>query len=389
MISVFMIDTVGAHRGMHYYNFPLTSELQNSGVAMNLISTWETAQSDLCPENIQVLPGFRGIYGEAPRFVRGFRYALSLLKILRFVKIKSPEIVHFHFFQIPILDYFFFKVLASMSVQRIITVHDVVPFSFGSDVREARNSYLHKLYQNASGLILNSTHALEKLKELDEALLKKAVFIQQGSYTQSKLGALQPSAEAKASLGLKESTPVVLIFGTIKPNKRLDLVIEAMSLVVKNIPYAHLLIAGKLQDRDVTLDVQLAQSLGIDTNIVWKLGRATDDEMIAYFSAADVVIFPYQWIYQSAALLMAMSLGKAVVATAVGSNNDVIVDGKTGLLVSPEDARETAVAIEKLLTNPEYANQLSATGKKDVDQRFNWKSIAAETEQFYLKILGE
>lgn len=387
MISVFMIDTVGAHRGMHYYNFPLTSELQNSGLEMTLISTRETAQNELRPANLSVLPGFKGIYGQVPKAIRGLRYAISLLQIARLAQRQRPQIVHFHFCQIPLLDHFFFQALGRLSIQLVITVHDVVPFEYGSNVKQARHSIWHKIYQNAAGLILNSTHAMQRLAELDESLLKKAVFIQQGAYTQAKPGTLTPTTKAKSLLGLEEGVPLVLVFGTIKSNKRLDLAIKAIGQMVKDLPEVHLLIAGQPQDRLVDSDIVLAKSLGIGKNVIWKLGRSTDEEMLTFFSAADVVLFPYQWIYQSAALLMAMSLGKAVVATAVGSNNDVIVDGQTGLLVPLDDVGETAVVLQKLLTNPQYAKQLAEAAQKDVDERFNWNAIAQETKQFYQQLL--
>ncbi|MBK7896490.1 MAG: glycosyltransferase family 4 protein [Anaerolineaceae bacterium] len=374
---------------MHYYNFSLTAELNKLDVDITLVSTFETAINLLRPEHITILPGFKGIYGETPKYIRGLRYAYSLLKIKQLILRSRPQITHFHFFQIPILDYLFLEVLEKIPTKRIITIHDVVPFAYGADVTVARHGFLHKIYQNASGLIVNSNHSMQKLADLDANLLKKTIFIQPGAYTKYIPEQKFTTSEAKISLGLEPNTPIVLVFGTIKPNKRLDLVIEAISHLIATWPDIRLVIAGQTQDRDVNSEIALVKSLGISKNVIWKLERVSDEKMMLLFSTADVIVFPYQWIYQSAALLMAMSLRKAVIATAVGSNQDIIEDGKSGLLVSTTDARETAVAIQKLLADPQYAARLAKAAKKDVTERFSWESIAQETKQFYTQILHQ
>jgi glycosyltransferase involved in cell wall biosynthesis len=387
MKYIVMIDTVGAHRGMHYYTFPLAAELQKSGLQITVVSTAETANHALRPHALPILAGFTGIYGRTPRLIRGIRYGASLLKISRWIKKSPPQIVHFHFCQIPLLDYLFFNYLTRISINWVITIHDVVPFALGADVKAARHSTLHRIYQNASGLILNSKYAMEKLAELDPALLQKSVLIKQGAYTETVARHKVSMAEAKLALGLDIAEPIVLVFGAIKPNKRLDLVISAVSCVLERRPNMRLLIAGQPQDRDVKADIALTKSLGIANRVIWQLGRADDEEMLLFFSAADIVVFPYAWIYQSAALLMAMSLEKSVIATAVGSNKDIIEDGKTGLLVSSSDAAETAAAIEKLLADPHYAAELARAARRDVSKRFDWLSVARKTRQFYEKLV--
>lgn len=387
MISVFMVDTVGEHRGMHYYNFPLTMEMEKLGVQVTLLSTQETAHHPMRPTSLPVLTGFRGIYGPVPKPIRGFKYATSLLSIIRLIRRQKPSIVHFHFPQIPILDYFFFKILGIMSIKSVLTVHDVMPFAYGENISAARNSTLHNIYKNVSGLVLNSRHSMQKLAELDCSLLNKAVFIQQGASPEFFYNKKTFAAEAKSLLQLKPDIPVILVFGTIKPNKRLDLIIDAVAQIIKKQPNLCLLIGGQTQNRKVDADIKLAQSMGISKNVIWRLGKATDEQVSTFFSAADIVVFPYEWIYQSATLLLAMSLGKAIVATDVGSNRETIINGKTGLLVSTDDARSTAVALQALLENPDYAEQLGKAAQKDVEERFNWKSIAQETKDFYQRLL--
>ena len=100
-LQIYVIDSVGAHRGMHYYNFPLVSELSKiSAGTITLISTVETANNNLRPKNVFIQGDFRNIYGEGLKIGRGLRYGLSLLRISWRALCKKPDLAHFHFFQI-------------------------------------------------------------------------------------------------------------------------------------------------------------------------------------------------------------------------------------------------------------------------------------------------
>ncbi len=189
--------------------------------------------------------------------------------------------------------------------------------------------------------------------------------------------------DAKTKIGLKSSTPVILIFGTIKPNKRLDWAIEAMIKISQNYPDAKLVIAGKPREQDVSKYVELAGQLGVASNVVWRLGYVTDQELIWYFSAADVVVFPYQWIYQSAALVMAMSFAKPIIATATGSNFEFIKNNETGSLVPLNDSVAIANAILAVLDDPQYARAMGKAAYEYVTTKMSWDKIAGSTLEFY------
>ncbi len=75
--SVFIIDSVGEHRGMHYHNFPLAAALSEFGLDVSLLSTSETIENEQLPLNIHVYGVFRGIYGKPNKYLRGIRYGLA------------------------------------------------------------------------------------------------------------------------------------------------------------------------------------------------------------------------------------------------------------------------------------------------------------------------
>src|SRR5262249_6616865 len=81
--------------------------------------------------------------------------------------------------------------------------------------------------------------------------------------------------------------------------------------------------------------------------------------------------------------LEAMACGTAVVASAVGGIVEVVEDGKTGLLVPPSRPDELASAIRRVLDDPVAARAMGQAGRRRVEEKFSWASVAEGTEHVY------
>ncbi len=76
-------------------------------------------------------------------------------------------------------------------------------------------------------------------------------------------------------------------------------------------------------------------------------GRVSQDELSAYFRAADVFIFPSQWEGYGIAIEEAMCFGLPVVAYNAGSVAELVEDGTTGWLVAPDDLAALTEAVRE------------------------------------------
>ena len=77
----------------------------------------------------------------------------------------------------------------------------------------------------------------------------------------------------------------------------------------------------------------------------------------------------------------------AIVASRVGGVEEIIEDGKTGLLVPHADSKALAQAIKGLLLKKEKANQISSYAQKVVKERFSLKQMISATEDLYEQII--
>ena len=82
-------------------------------------------------------------------------------------------------------------------------------------------------------------------------------------------------------------------------------------------------------------------------------------------------------------ILESMAAGIPVVATRVGGNPELVIDGTTGYLVPPADPRSMAEAIISLLQDPDRASAMGAAGKKMVKEKFTVETMVKNYEHLY------
>jgi glycosyltransferase involved in cell wall biosynthesis len=87
--------------------------------------------------------------------------------------------------------------------------------------------------------------------------------------------------------------------------------------------------------------------------------------------------------------LEAMACQTPVVASAVGGILEVVVDGETGFLVPPADPHALATSIRNVLDDPARARAMGRAGRKRVEDKFSWASVAARTEEVYAEAIAE
>ena len=131
--------------------------------------------------------------------------------------------------------------------------------------------------------------------------------------------------------------------------------------------------------------------------ILWIPEIVPKAEIIALYTQASLFVCPSVYEPFGIINLEAMACGTPVVASAVGGIIEVVVPGKTGLLVpvdavggadfEPKDparfAADLAEAINKLLDDPDRLKEMGARSRERVEHFFSWTSIARWTMDFY------
>lgn len=381
-MSVFYVDPVGGHRGMHYYDFELCPALRAIGVDVTLLTCDETQSMASLP----LLPieyPFQGIYGSDSKILRGLRYLRGLIRIGLAMNRRDIPLIHLHYLHFLPLDYLFSKWLHFKGRCIVLTAHDVTPF----DAKPSDLSWYRRFYNTADLIITHASNNRDTLLEVYQVEPEKVQVVPMGPYLRFAQEQMMPTEQARQHLGLEMDSPVILFFGQIKRVKGLVYLIQAFRQVVDQFPAARLVIAGPEWKDSFASYTALISELNLTDKILAHIEYVPDEEVGYYFSSADVVALPYTEAYQSAVLYMAYSFIKPVVASAVGGLVEVVEDGVTGLLVPPTDVNQLAHALLILLQDIENSRAMGKQGRLLVETKFGWSDIARKTATVYSKAL--
>ncbi|WP_404788846.1 glycosyltransferase family 4 protein [Altericista sp. CCNU0014] len=171
--------------------------------------------------------------------------------------------------------------------------------------------------------------------------------------------------------------PTVTYAGRLVPEKGVDVLLRAIAILYAELPTVRLLIAG--QGPDETRLRQLAQTLGIESQIVW-LGHVSRDCMEEKFESAWVQVVPSSWEEPFGNVTTeAMMRGTAVVASHVGAQPEIIADGITGWLVPPGNVELLAQKLGHILSHQSTAEAMGQAGRQ---RAIHYFSEDRRTERF-------
>jgi len=129
---------------------------------------------------------------------------------------------------------------------------------------------------------------------------------------------------------------------------------------------------------------RIATELGIQDSVEF-LGLRRD--VVELLQQAWGFVLPSRWEGMPNALLEAMACGLPCVATRVSGSEDIITDGRNGLLVEPEDPAELAEALRRIIEDSGLAQRLAQEGRATVVQKYQLAAIAEQCLALYRRLL--
>ncbi len=176
------------------------------------------------------------------------------------------------------------------------------------------------------------------------------------------------------------------ILGRLDPVKGHGTLMEAAASLSRNFPSAVYLAAGTGAAERVKELKMKAQNLGLEGRFAF-LGQVAD--VAAFINRCGVgVVASNGSEAVSRAALEWMQLGRPIIATHVGCLPDMVEEGRTGLLVPPDDPEAMAKALTRLFCDPKEASEMGQRGRERFVKCFSLERFAAETEKVYKSLLA-
>lgn len=186
---------------------------------------------------------------------------------------------------------------------------------------------------------------------------------------------------ARKHWGVKDREFLFGCVGVFVPEKGQRHLIEALPTVTSLHPEVRVLLAGDGPCRNQL--ESLARHIGQSQNVLFP-GFVKDVAKV--YDALDAFVFPSEFEGLGTALQSAMAAGLPSISTKRGALAEVVDDRRTALVVEP-DAREFAAAMVRLVDDVNLRSQLSAAGRREMQERFSAARMVGNTLQVYELVL--
>lgn len=323
------------------------------------------ADSELTPDLRGVLERCVDVrYLEVPRH-RDPRLLGTNAAISRAIRRFSPGVLHVQEVN-PLLSGWTMVSLCR-DVPIVMTVHDPVSHSGGPSRHGLFWKTLMWIRRRASRLIVHGPGMKAELEQLDGRLANRIDTIPHG--------VLGLPGDRAVSI---DEPATFLFFGRIESYKGLRYLLDAKDLLRSRGCACKVIVAG------TGADLQTHRPRLADPTSVELIDRYVPPaEVAGLFQRSTAVVLPYTDATQSGVAAIAFANARPVIATAVGDLPEIVIQGRTGLLVPPCDAGRLADAMESLVRDRAFRDALAAGAAQHAQGALCWSRIAEHTERTY------
>jgi len=200
-------------------------------------------------------------------------------------------------------------------------------------------------------------------------------------------GRFRPDADSPRQTSLHaDGERVLLSVGRLIPRKGLDTLIRLLPRVAADIPDVVYWIAGGGAQSERQRMEQLAAATGVSDRVRF-LGEVPGEDLPGLFKACEIFVMLNRTMSDGdvegfgIVFLEAGACGKPVVGGRSGGAVEAVKDGRTGLLISGEDADAAVEAIVRLLRDAALRNRLGEAGRRRAIRHFSWDRAARRVGQ--------
>ncbi len=385
-LSVLMLDLASI---VPYYTGHLTTavlkeggiELEVGAINYHLDAGYFQRQGiSRCSGLVDIVSKFAISPPKLRQGLKAAEYLVNLLTVLVRCIFTRPDVVHIQF--LPLFatglpfERWFVQALKVIGMNTVYTVHNMLPHDTG----KRHHPRYEALYQMVDGLICHDEASRLRLIQEFGVDSRKVTIIPHGPLFDQTQG--RECGVARKALSLPKDGLIVLCQGILRPYKGVDILLEAWRAVHDSKSAATLVIVGagaeelENQIRISAREFDISQSVRLDLRFV------SASELADYYSAADILVYPYREITSSGSLMTGINRGKGIIASRLAAFEEILSDGESALLVAPGNPVELASALQQLIGNADLRLKL---GRHERSAGPQWPAIARDTIGAYMK----
>lgn len=327
------------------------------------LSKWENlTHEETAPDRVA-----KGFF---PKLLVFFYLLFGSFSIIKLCLGEKFDVIHAHW----VVPHFWFGFLA-----RLVSQAPIVATFYGVELRWVKTKvsifkpFLKWSIKSSNKIIAISQHTHKEVVDLfnrDVEIIPYGVSLSEKDLTGEKSLAKQRS---------------ILFVGRLVERKGVQYLIESFGRIVKD-TQAQLVIIGQGPEKEKLQ--RLAKEKNLDDKIIFT-GFVDDESLKNYYQNCSVFVLPAITDEKGdteglgVVLIEALSYKKPVVASNVGGITDIVINGKTGLLVPEKNSEELTIALKRILSDTNLAKRLGEEGYNHVKEKFGWDRIIQQLKKTY------
>jgi len=382
--------------GQTHFIFSLLSGWKDDKISLNLWGT-KTIPTNINSGERSYKLRNRSIWKLAKRLNRWDRIKWSL-KILYLIikKRKDFDIVHFHSLGWgALLSPIITKVLRKKSIFTMSLMGSDNPSNIFNQKSGPIQIALLRKFDGAIGLSNALENDAKKFGFSNVICLPNFLSFPKLEESLIDLEINKLRKNSRKKLMIEENSQILLFVGSIIYRKGIDTLIDIFIDLSKSFHNLSLFLIGpdsskhssSIEDNFINdLKTRIIKE-GLEKRVYW-IGIIEDqDKLIEYYQAADIFVFPSRNEGLGNVLIEASACGLPIVSShLIGITDEVVINNKTGFLISPNDYQGYVESIRKLLNEPDLRMSFGKKGKQHIKEKFNFNDYCKKIKHFYLDV---
>lgn len=366
------------------YDVQFSAALASAGAETTLVGRPLRPYEEVTSGGFRMLPLFYGFAERLPaglkpvaRATKGLEHARGMRALIDLVRRERPDVLHFQWIVLPLLDRIFLPRLARL-VPLVLTVHNSVPWHGTS------SSSL--MIRGHDEVLATFDHLIPHTENIHAHLRGLGIPPARMSLLLHPAVRLPRVPEAAARFAAKApGDPVsILLFGSLKPYKGADVLVRAGLLLARHRRDFRITICGKAFYDIEPLRAEI-EAAGAADLIRIEARHQSEQELGTRLEQADLVVFPYREIDASGAFACASQFGKPIVATELGVFAEAPVRDHLRLL-PPESPEALAAVLEELIADPAKRAHWAQRSRALQPLMYTWDRFACDCLDLYARL---
>lgn len=322
------------------------------------------------------------------RQVTPFKDLMAVIRLYFFLKKERPQIVHTHTPKAGTVG-----MLAAKMAGVPVRLHTVagLPLLEAKGFKRKLLDFVEKqTYACATKVYPNSQGLLEIIKQHGFCPESKLKVIARGSSNGIDTAHFSPESvsgaeksKLRSEMKITRDDFVFLFVGRLVKDKGINELVAAFEKLQPGFPQSKLLLVGSFEQELDPLSPRTVKTINDNKNIIL---AGFQQDVRPFFAVSDVLVFPSYREGFPNVVLQAGAMGLPCIVSDINGCNEIVADGRNGLIIPVKDENAVLKSMEKMLSDKEMVTRMKADSRPMITSRYEqkavWEALLAEYRTF-------